>query len=85
LRALLDVSFKQSSDEAVYPRQNPTSGGVPGQRLRTIREGETLAGIAHEEYGDPTVWRHLAEINNLDDPRRLRLGQTLLVTPLPLE
>jgi nucleoid-associated protein YgaU len=84
LRALLDVSFKQSSDEAVYPRQNPTSGGAPGQRLHLVREGETLAGIAYENYGDPTVWRHLAETNNLDDPRRLRAGQTLLITPLPL-
>ncbi|MFO7167798.1 MAG: LysM peptidoglycan-binding domain-containing protein [Chloroflexota bacterium] len=84
LRAILDVSFKQSGDEGIYPRQNPTSGGAPGQRLRTVREGETLALIAYEEYGDPTVWRHLADTNNLDDPRRLRPGQTLLITPLPL-
>jgi hypothetical protein len=84
LRAILDVSFKQTSDEAVYPRQNPTSGGAPGQRLRAVRVGETLAGIAYEEYGDATVWRHLADINNLEDPRRLHAGQMLLVTPLPL-
>jgi hypothetical protein len=83
LRAVLDVSFKQIRDEGQYPRQNPTSGGMPGERLRIVRADETLAGIAYEEYGDPTVWRHLAETNNLADPRRLRVGQTLLIRPLP--
>ena len=83
LRATVDVDFKQIRDEGQYPRQNPTSGGMPGERLRTVREGETLAGIAYEEYGDSTQWRHIADANNLNDPRLLRPGQALLVTPLP--
>ena len=83
VRAILDVAFKQISDEGQYPRQNPTSGGNPGDHLRTVREGETLAGIAYEEYGDPTVWRHLAESNSINDPRHLRPGQVLMVSPLP--
>lgn len=83
LRAILDVSFKQIRDENRYPRQNPTSGGNPGEHLRVVREGETLVNIAYEEYGDPTVWRHLANINHLSNPLRLRPGQSLIVTPLP--
>ena len=83
LRAILDVSFMQIKDEGQYPRQNPTSGGSPGEHLRTVREGETLAGIAYEEYRDPTVWRHIAATNGIDDPRRLRSGQVLIITPLP--
>ncbi|HEX6289749.1 MAG TPA: hypothetical protein VFZ66_11190 [Herpetosiphonaceae bacterium] len=83
LRAVLDVSFKQAFDEGQYPRQNPTSGGNPGEHVRTVREGETLPYIAYEEYGDPTVWRHLANTNNISDPRRLRPGDMLMITPLP--
>ena len=83
LRARLNVTFLQTKDEGQYPRQNPTSGGSPNEHLRRIREGETLAGIAFEEYGDPAVWRHLASVNNIVDPRRLRPGQMLLIRPLP--
>ena len=83
VRATLDVSFKQIVDEGQYPRQNPTSGGAPGERLRTIRDGETLAWIAYDEYGDSTAWRHIAIANRIEDPRRLQPGQLLIITPLP--
>jgi hypothetical protein len=83
LRAIVDITFKQVADEDKYPRQNPTSGGNPGEHLRTIREGETLPYIAFEEYGDSTVWRHLADTNRIADPRRLRPGDVLMITPLP--
>ncbi|HEY0737782.1 MAG TPA: hypothetical protein VGD69_22880 [Herpetosiphonaceae bacterium] len=82
LRAILDVTFKQIADQDKYPRQNPTSGGNPGEHVRMIREGETLPYIAYEEYGDSTVWRHLADTNSIRDPRRLRPGDMLLITPL---
>ena len=82
LRAKVRVSFTQISEEAQYPRQNPTSGGQRGPRVRVIHENETLAGIAYEEYGDTSAWRHLATINNIQDPRRLQPGSTLIITPL---
>lgn len=85
LRAILDVSFKQIKDEGQYPRQNPTSGGSPNERLRTVREGETLMSIANEELGNPAAWRHIADTsgNRIDDPLRLRPGQLLIIKPLP--
>jgi hypothetical protein len=85
VRATLDVTFKQTSDEGQYPRQNPTSGSQPGDRLRTVRGGETLAQIAFEEYGDPTIWRLLAEANLIEDPLRLRPGQVLVIVPQSVE
>lgn len=48
-------------------------------RTRTVREGDTLSGIAAEEYGDPTAWRRIAEANAIDDPTRLEPGVTLIV------
>lgn len=83
LRALVDIGLKQIEDEGQYPRQNPSSGGEPGERLYTVREGDTLAGIAAAMYGDPTVWRYLADHNRLSDPRRIRPGQVLMVRPMP--
>ncbi|HEY7702320.1 MAG TPA: LysM peptidoglycan-binding domain-containing protein [Candidatus Limnocylindrales bacterium] len=39
-----------------------------------VRSGDTLSGIA-AVHG--TTWQVLAELNGLDDPRRLRVGQVL--------
>lgn len=85
VRATLDVGFKQLADEGQYPRQNPSSGGHPGDRLRAVRAGETLAQIAFEEYGDATIWRHLAAANGVEDPLRLRVGQLLVIVPPPAD
>ncbi len=84
LRAIVDISFKQLTDESTIPKQNPTSGGTAEARLYTIQEGDTLAWIAHQMYGDTALWRHLADVNQIDNPRRLRAGQALLIEPPPL-
>ncbi|HEU4323606.1 MAG TPA: LysM peptidoglycan-binding domain-containing protein [Roseiflexaceae bacterium] len=84
LRALVDITFLQVEDEEWYPKQNPTSGGGTGEHIRVVKSGDTLAGIAFEEYGDPTVWRHLADTNKIRNPLNLSPGQELLISPLPL-
>jgi LysM repeat protein len=40
----------------------------------TVQSGDTLSGIA-AEHG--TTWQEIAELNELSDPRRLRVGQVL--------
>jgi hypothetical protein len=82
VRAKVDVTFKQTTDEAAYPRTNPTSGGDAGERVYVVNEDDTLTGIAYAMYGDATVWRHLAEANRIDNPLKLRPGQRLIVKPL---
>jgi nucleoid-associated protein YgaU len=77
VRATLDVTFQQIKDAALFPPQNPTSGGIGGERFWTVREGDTLMSIAHAEYGDPTHWRPIAEVNRLTSVRRLRPGTVL--------
>jgi nucleoid-associated protein YgaU len=47
-----------------------------------VSEGDTLGGIAHSIYGDATLWRLLAEANDIDNPLSLRPGQQLIVQPL---
>jgi nucleoid-associated protein YgaU len=79
VRAVLDVSFTQVKDELFYPSQNPTSGGLGGERVWTVRDGDKLEAIAHAEYGDAALWRAIADANDLTRVRRLKPGSKLLI------
>ena len=59
--------------------QNPTSRAAGARRTRTVQLGDTLDWIAMEELGDSNAWRAIADLNDIEDPRRLRPGQTLLI------
>lgn len=50
--------------------------------VREVTGDETLWLVAADEYGDPGKWRRIAEANDLDNPRDLRQGQTLVVPEL---
>jgi len=82
VRATLDVDFLQAEESQLAP-QNPTTPGMAGYKRYTVSDGDTIDWIAFQEYGDATQWRHIAETNNLDDPRRLKSGQVLTLAPLP--
>jgi nucleoid-associated protein YgaU len=52
-------------------------------KLHTVCAGDSLALIAWREYGYPTAWRPIALRNGIDDPRRLRTGDVLVLPRLP--
>lgn len=79
VRATLDVTFQQARDERQLPAQNPTSGGVGGERIWTVGAGDTLPGIAYAIYGDPNRWRRIADANQLTQVRRLTAGIELVI------
>jgi nucleoid-associated protein YgaU len=78
VRATAKVAFQQIQDTKELP-QNPTSGGIGGERVRTVEEGDRLDLIAHEEYGDTAQWRLIAAANGISDPRNLSTGSTLVI------
>ncbi len=80
IRAVCQVTMEEISGET--PGQNPTSGALRPQRVHRVRSGDTLALLAWREYGDPTVWRVIAEANDIDDPMRLTHGRELLLPML---
>lgn len=82
VRSTVQISFLQAADDGKFPGQNPTSGGREGYAVHIVKEGETIDWIAFDEYGSSNAWRHLATANDLDEPDRLRPGQTLLIVPL---
>ena len=64
--------------------QNPTSGALRSTSSHQVRLGDSLASIAKEHYGDPTLWRAIASVNDIDDPFALRIGADLLI-PAPTD
>jgi nucleoid-associated protein YgaU len=81
IRATLDVTFLQAKEQGVYAPQNPTTQGTSGYKRWLVRDGDSIDWIAYKEYGNSAMWRYLADINNLDDPGKLRPGQVLIIAP----
>ena len=48
-----------------------------------VQSGDTLIDIAEEVYGDPDLWRLIAEANGLDEGNPLVVGQQLEIPPNP--
>lgn len=79
VRAQVDVTFTQYTDLDDYPRQNPTSGGGPIERIWRVVAGDRLDLIAAEVYRDAGKWRLIAQQNQLDNPLALRPGMQLRI------
>ncbi|MFZ0548383.1 MAG: LysM peptidoglycan-binding domain-containing protein [Candidatus Promineifilaceae bacterium] len=79
VRAVVDVTFTQHKDLNDYPRQNPTSGGGPIERIWRVKAGDRLDTIAAEVYGDATRWRMIAEHNQIMNPFQLKPGRRLSI------
>jgi nucleoid-associated protein YgaU len=74
VRATLSLSFKEFLDPELDRRQTD-----PEFTTHIIHGGETLSSIAADVYRDPKQWRIIAVANQIDDPRRLIVGQTLSI------
>jgi hypothetical protein len=81
VRAKVNVNLMAIKDPKNLPRQNPTSGGGPIERVWSIVAGDRLDAIAAEVYGDATLWRRIAEHNRIDDPFALQTGRYLTIPP----
>lgn len=56
------------------PKATASAPLAAGPTTYKVQSGDTLSGIA-SQHG--TTWRVLAELNRIDDPRSLRVGQVL--------
>jgi nucleoid-associated protein YgaU len=77
VRATCTVTLEEIA--GTPPKQNPSSGGLVPRRVHVLIEGDTLAGIAYNEYGNASLWRAVAAANRIDDPMRLRPGTSVLL------
>ena len=51
-------------------------------KTHTVWAGDALWRLADEHYGDPELWRLIAETNLLERPRELTPGQVLVIPAL---
>lgn len=77
VQAKVDITIEGQAKE--FGKQNPTSHAVNSQRVHTVTEGDTLQSVAYQELGRPGYWRAIAELNDIDDPMRVRAGTALLI------
>ncbi len=56
---------------------------VAGTRSYRVRENDTFSKIARREYGSADHAKWLMQANALSDPTKLRIGDVLVLPPLP--
>ncbi len=81
VRATLNVTFKEYKT-ITEQLQNPPRQSADRTKHRVLKQGDSLWLIADREYGDPGLWRKIAEANNIDNPRILETGKEIIVPPL---
>ena len=81
-RARLTVTFNEYLDAATQVSQaNLQSPDF--HKAYTVKQGDTISGIAAQFYEDATKWRPIALANALVDPRAIVPGQIIQIPPLP--
>jgi len=80
-RATANVSLKELLTAKEQLEKKPRNSPDHTKR-RTLKTGETLALIAHEEYDDPAEWRRIADANGIVDPRDVKPGTVLTLPPI---
>ncbi|HVP98337.1 MAG TPA: LysM peptidoglycan-binding domain-containing protein [Roseiarcus sp.] len=77
VRATLTVAFTEYLDPTKDELEND-----PEFTTRLVKRGDTLSSIAGQVYRDPTNWRVIAEVNGVDDARRIAVGLRLNIPKL---
>jgi len=76
VRANIELTFLEFLDPEADKRQTD-----PELTSRILMSGDTLSRIAGEMYGDPKLWRIIADANGLDNPNNLNphIGKRLTI------
>ena len=81
LRAELKVTLtgycSQKEEKSHFSKRSPDVS-----RLVTLKEGQTLAALCYEIYGDPLLVGEVARLNNLNGYRNIPAGTKILMPML---
>ena len=80
-RASVNIAFKEYKT-LVELVNDPKLESADKSKRRVIIGLDSLWALAFREYGDPELWRAIADRNDLDDPRDIRAGDWVMVPPL---
>jgi hypothetical protein len=81
VRATLNITLKECMDVETQLKETYFQSA---DRTKTwhVKQGDTLWLIAAKEYGNPALWRHIAEKNRISNPRLLEPGRDIVIPPL---
>jgi hypothetical protein len=82
VRAKLNVTFNEFIDP-LREAKEVNRQTADFSKLHVVTEGETLSAMATKYYDNPQMWRPIAIVNDLVDPRALTPGQALRIPMLP--
>jgi hypothetical protein len=80
-RAVANLQIKEAKSAKEQVEEKPRESPDHTKR-RTLKHGETLALLAHEEYDDPAEWRRIADANGISDPKDVKPGTVLTLPPI---
>jgi nucleoid-associated protein YgaU len=82
--ALLDGGASRPLVAPARPVAAPVPAD-PSKATYTVKAGDTLSAIAKLYYGKdtPKLWQQIVDANKLKDPKRLVVGQKLVIPNLP--
>ena len=88
IRADVKMTLKQAAPASTASANganrsgNPTTRANAGHGVHTVKDGDSLPSIAYQAYGDATVWRAIAEANDIENPLHIRRGRSLSLPKL---
>ncbi|MFZ5842761.1 MAG: hypothetical protein ACOY3E_07635 [Pseudomonadota bacterium] len=81
LRAVITASFTDSVDDQT--RVALAQDSSPDlTHVRQVKAGDNLPSLCYQIYGDPSLFRQVAEANGLDHFRELKAGSRIFFPPL---
>ncbi|MEZ4778639.1 MAG: LysM peptidoglycan-binding domain-containing protein [Flavobacteriaceae bacterium] len=81
LRAVVKTKFKGSvEDDLRVAKENNNSPDLT--HIRIVGQGDTLPLMTHKIYGDSKYYLEVAKANNLNQFRKLEVGQKIMFPPI---
>jgi len=82
VRARLRVTFNEFTNAETEAKEVKRET-VDYTKVHTVTAGDTIDRLAFTLFGAAHLWRPIAIVNVLEDPRSLQVGQRLLIPRLP--
>jgi hypothetical protein len=81
VRAKVKLSFKEFVPLGLQVR-NPPLNSPDRRKLFKMIQGDSIWHMAYKAYGDPGLWRIIANANNIDDPANIEMGKDMIIPVL---
>lgn len=82
VRARVQVTFNEFLNDELEAKEIKRET-ADYTKMHTVIAGETLSVVAEQVYSNSKLWRPIALVNNISNPRQLQPGNRLIIPRLP--